>query len=406
MNNYFIEIVVLFVFIAIFSEEIGKYFYFKDKWQIALIFFKINIFFNSKNTLNLIANCYGELGKNENAIKNYKKALLKDKDNYQIYQNLGLSYIDLGLYDDAYDYFKTSYHLKYILKHIDDKKYTTKYKIQHDIEQLNYLIDNKLLDNHYSELLDKYEKIKIEVLNSPDFLYCLKQNTDYDKNLHLYSEKALKNIINQELDFKKLETDYKNNQPGLIYFDNFLDKEALSELISFCLKSTIWHEYERKRGYIASYMSNGFNSKIIYQLAEELKEKFPLIFNQYNLRNVWAFKYMDNSEGVLIHADEAMINVNFWITSNQSNQDPDSGGMIVFDKEAPADWKFNQYNHQTQDIEKYLKNNNAKSIKISHQQNRVVIFNSGLFHQTDQFDFKRGYENHRINITLLFGKRI
>jgi hypothetical protein len=35
----------------------------------------------------------------------------------------------------------------------------------------------------------------------------------------------------------------------------------------------------------------------------------------------------------------------------------------------------------------------------------VVIFNSDLFHETGEINFRSGYENRRINITMLFGKR-
>jgi hypothetical protein len=34
-----------------------------------------------------------------------------------------------------------------------------------------------------------------------------------------------------------------------------------------------------------------------------------------------------------------------------------------------------------------------------------VLFNSDLFHSTDEISFREGYENRRINITLLFGQR-
>jgi len=37
--------------------------------------------------------------------------------------------------------------------------------------------------------------------------------------------------------------------------------------------------------------------------------------------------------------------------------------------------------------------------------NRAVIFDSDLFHETDMTDFEKGYENRRINITLLYGWR-
>jgi hypothetical protein len=38
--------------------------------------------------------------------------------------------------------------------------------------------------------------------------------------------------------------------------------------------------------------------------------------------------------------------------------------------------------------------------------NRCVLFDSTYFHTTDDIHFKDGYENRRINCTLLFGKGI
>jgi hypothetical protein len=44
-------------------------------------------------------------------------------------------------------------------------------------------------------------------------------------------------------------------------------------------------------------------------------------------------------------------------------------------------------------------------VTIPYRQNRAVIFNSDLFHETDRISFRGGYENRRINVTLLYGKR-
>lgn len=35
----------------------------------------------------------------------------------------------------------------------------------------------------------------------------------------------------------------------------------------------------------------------------------------------------------------------------------------------------------------------------------AAIFSSDLFHETDKITFAQGYENRRINITLLYGAR-
>ncbi len=44
-------------------------------------------------------------------------------------------------------------------------------------------------------------------------------------------------------------------------------------------------------------------------------------------------------------------------------------------------------------------------MRIPYRANRAVVFNSDLFHETDQFTFKDEHESRRINITLLYGHR-
>ncbi|MCS5516925.1 hypothetical protein NWF32_24530 [Pseudomonas qingdaonensis] len=38
--------------------------------------------------------------------------------------------------------------------------------------------------------------------------------------------------------------------------------------------------------------------------------------------------------------------MNFWITPDEANLDRDSGGLVVYDVEAPSDWDFETYNRQ------------------------------------------------------------
>ena len=54
-------------------------------------------------------------------------------------------------------------------------------------------------------------------------------------------------------------------------------------------------------------------------------------------------------------------------------------------------------------IEEYLHKTGGKALSIPYRENRDVIFKSELFHQSDVVNFKSGYENHRINITMVFG---
>ncbi len=56
-------------------------------------------------------------------------------------------------------------------------------------------------------------------------------------------------------------------------------------------------------------------------------------------------------------------------------------------------------------IRAYLAGTGSSETIIPHRQNRAVIFDANLFHGSDTVNFSPGYENHRINITLLFGRR-
>ena len=47
----------------------------------------------------------------------------------------------------------------------------------------------------------------------------------------------------------------------------------------------------------------------------------------------------------------------------------------------------------------------AENITIPYKQNRAAIFDSKRLHATDKYTFKDGYENRRINLTLLFGDK-
>ena len=56
-------------------------------------------------------------------------------------------------------------------------------------------------------------------------------------------------------------------------------------------------------------------------------------------------------------------------------------------------------------MEEELKKSKGGTKIIPYNENRAVVFNSNLFHETDNYEFKEGYENRRINLTMLFGNR-
>ena len=82
-----------------------------------------------------------------------------------------------------------------------------------------------------------------------------------------------------------------------------------------------------------------------------------------------------------------------------------SGGLVVYNLEAPLEWDFKTYNTDAKKISEEILNSKQKQTVVPYNENRAIIFNSNLFHETDKIEFKRGYENRRINVTMLFGTR-
>ncbi len=175
----------------------------------------------------------------------------------------------------------------------------------------------------------------------------------------------------------------------------------------FCLESTVWLTNRYAHGRLGAFFHDGFSCALLLQIAEELRAAFPrILLDRYPLRQIWGFKNAPHlPAGSTTHADFAAVNVNFWITPTEANLEPDSGGLVVYDVDAPLSWDFATYNGRSDIIKPFLRDEGARAVTIPYRQNRAIIFNSDLFHASAGVDFKPGYENRRINVTLLYGER-
>jgi tetratricopeptide (TPR) repeat protein len=203
---------------------------------------------------------------------------------------------------------------------------------------------------------------------------------------------------------EKVQQAWCGTDPKLVVIDNLLTREALSALRRFCLESTIWRK-TYARGYLGAFPESGFACPLLAQIAEEFRTTFPAIFGALPLVYLWGFKYDSRHHGIEVHADQAAVNVNFWISPDEANLDPDHGGLIVWDKAAPLDWDFTKFNADIPAARRFLEKAGARPITIPYRANRAVIFDSDLFHETDAIRFREGFENRRINCTLLYGFR-
>ena len=172
-------------------------------------------------------------------------------------------------------------------------------------------------------------------------------------------------------------------------------------------ESTVWYETKLPKkfgGYTGAYIDDGLYQRILLVLTTELRKMLPKILDEHPLKYLWAYKYDSDFEGINLHADEAAVNVNIWLTNEDANLDKDSGGLVVFTVKPPSDWELFDYNRDTSIVyETLLKPSNFANVTVPYRENRAVMFDSALFHQTDKFKFKKGYTNRRINLTILYG---
>ncbi|AIQ97964.1 tetratricopeptide repeat protein [Prochlorococcus sp. MIT 0801] len=372
-----------------------------------------------------LANILKELDDFDKAQDSYERAIRLNPMYADSYYSLGLTLLAKNEHDKALKYFSKCFDLlrgsqKLDFDTLERFKKISKAKIDHDIQQFDYLSSLSIENRRFSELANLYRKISLEI-NWPSETEIIVLNERHQKllydnyNLSLNKvelSKLTKPALSNSIDVDKITMSYLNHESGVTYVDDLLSTEALDLLLKFLLESTIWFGI-KPNGYLGAYLREGLANPLIIQIAEELRKKFPKIFKDHLLEQLWAFKYdsraknkESNIRGIKIHADQAAINVNFWITKNEANLNPTNGGLIVYHLEAPKEWDFKKFNGNDMAIQKELKATNYKSTVIPYKANRAVIFNSNLFHETDTYEFKEGYENRRINVTMLFGKRI
>ena len=286
------------------------------------------------------------------------------------------------------------------------------FKLQHDAEQIRRLCRDGRVDPSFGKVADTYEQVLAALPPDapPDEAIALSDREwrriapTYNRSLLLPEATATaESAVNPDLDANEIERAYRESAPNLVVVDDFLTADALERLWRFCLDATVW--YQVKRGYLGAYLVDGFGTALALQIADELRARLPGIFGRHRLEQLWAYKYDSRLQGIATHADFAAVNVNFWITPDEANRDPASGGLVVHKAHAPTDWAFRSYNADSARMAQFLEEAGDEPVTVPYRRNRVVIFDSDLFHRTDDLDFRPGYENRRINVTMLFGNR-
>jgi hypothetical protein len=345
----------------------------------------------------------------QEAIKTFARAAQLEPQHYEAHRVLGFLWLAQGERGRALDHFARTYELRrgddrttIALKSLTT---ATRQKLEHDAEQFLYLSQHtrerlrfELLARNYRSVAEQFaneltplSEVQFEVLGD-----------DYNTAIHLREAPEIAGAtVNARMDRTALAAQFETQ--GAIFVDDLLTPLALDSLRRFLLESTTWHDFSHIEGFVASYLEDGLACPLVLQIADELRRAFPEILGAHALSQAWAFKGLQAQAAVDVHADDAAVSVNFWVTPTKANLKPGSGGLVVCLAPPPSDWEIKDYDADQERIVTFLEQNAAKSLVVPYGQNRAVLFRSRLFHYSDRPQFAGGYVNHRINLTLLYG---
>ena len=356
-----------------------------------------------------------EGGRLDEAVAAFERAVHTEPANPKGHYHLGLAYLWKGRIEAAVASLRRSADIKHDHGRPVAGVTISRARLKHEVEQVGYLISEGLLGLDSRDYLNRLTRVREKVdAASPQSTWMSLQADETaaiapSLNRIVFpsrAERLIPGALNPHLDVPAIEADYHRRKPEIMYVDNLLTPDALAGMRRFCLEATIWKK-EYENGYLGAFIGDGFACPLLFQIAEELRLRFPGIFKEHRLTQAWSFKHDSARRGLGMHADAAAVNVNFWITPDEANLDPETGGLVVWDKEAPRDWNFKAYNSEKNrgKILDFLERSGAKMVRIPYRCNRAVIFNSDLFHETDDVRFQDTYLSRRINITLLYGFR-
>ena len=297
---------------------------------------------------------------------------------------------------------------------MEGKVFLTVEKLIHDVEQLSYMRRNEVIGHRFDSVIASYEDL-IEEMRAAKQSGPVALSEEvrsriggvYNRIIHIRPTPRVSKALSGRWNAVEVESDYLEGNTGFVVIDNFLSNEALESVRLFCLESTVWSGNRYNHGRLGAFFRDGFNCPLLIQIAEELQDALPrVIGRRYPLQQLWGFKTGQRlPANSTTHADFAAVNVNFWITPAEANLDENSGGLVIYDVQAPLNWDFHTYNGKLAVINSYLQQRKARSVRVPYKQNRAIIFNSDLFHATEAVYFRPEYENHRVNVTMLYGFR-
>ena len=218
--------------------------------------------------------------------------------------------------------------------------YASAYKLDHDIEQLEYVAKRNAtvkawLDEH--DVLGRFRRVRarippLEALERTRGLWGFRPDdvedigAYYNRAIHVPDPKPLGQYL-QVMSFEGADANFAKGKPVVI--DDALTPAALDQIRSLLLESTVFYETkmpEQFGGYVGAIVEDGLHARALLELASALQRAMPETFRDRPLAYLWCYKYDSDYGGIKVHADEAAVNVNVWLGAGKGCDIPNFKG--------------------------------------------------------------------------------
>lgn len=353
------------------------------------------------------------LGDLREAADGYNRVCHLDPSHYGGHRALGFLWLAMGNRGRSLDHFARTYDLR----RGEDRTgiaepsltHATRDKLMHDAEQFLYLALQGRNKAAFSELARRYKGVATGFPNEWTALSAQQVDElgrDYNTAINLHdAPETQRGAVTSPANHAAIVAAFKETSSSAAVWDGILTPPALRSLRDYLLRSTIWHDFTHVGGFVASYLEDGLACPLLLQIADEVRTALPEILADHPLTQAWAFKGLHPSSTIGPHADDAAVSLNFWITPDRANLDPESGGLRICLEPPPADHGPRDYSADKTYSSRFIEQNRSNILRVGYRENRAVIFHSRLFHMSEIPTFAAGYDNLRINLTLLFGTK-
>ena len=358
------------------------------------------------------------LGRDREALDVFDRVIRTDPDNYHAHAQRGLICANLQRHDEALSHFAATLRLDRGPAEGSapnpDQLHTTDAKLRHDAEQFRHLACVGVRPDLFESLAASYDELRRSIdwpCDVSEFAALLSPlpaavAATYNRPIHIATCPAVaEGPVTAQLEVGQATAQFLAEDARVAYLDDFLTPLALAALTAFVQESTIWFDFRHMSGHVAAYLETGLASPLLLQIAAEARATFPELLGPHPLKQIWAFKNVSRGDRIGLHVDDAAVSLNLWLTVDQGRDAAECGGLTIYRQRLAAGRDLGSYEADGDALRQALQESGAQALTIAYRQNRAILFDSSLYHESTGTNFAHGYENHRVNVTMLFGER-